>query len=220
VKPKLLIFDLDDTLYPPSNGMFKEIGNRIEAYMREVMKMPTEQVPAIRNDYFKRYGTTLRGLEIEYGIGKQDYLAYVHNVPLRQYISRNEPLKRLLDTLPFPKVILTNSDQAHSKRVLDILEIQDCFSQIIDIIALSPYCKPEEQAFEKAITLLGNPDPHDCVLFEDSPVNIQAAKKFGFTTVQVGREEASSESHYRVHDICKIDGLFDESYSLRQELMV
>ena len=54
----------------------------------------------------------------------------------------------------------------------------------------------------------------------NSPVNIQAAKKFGFTTGQVGREEASSESHFRVLDICKIVGLFDESYSLRQELMV
>ncbi len=34
----------------------------------------------MQKDYYKRYGTTLRGLMEEHGIAPDDFLAYVHDI--------------------------------------------------------------------------------------------------------------------------------------------
>ncbi len=185
--------------------------------MREIMGIPADLVNPMRNDYFHRYGTTLKGLEAEQNVNTADYLAFVHDLPLNQYIQRNDTLITILKKLPYPKVILTNADRAHCERVLNLLEIRPFFSQIVDILDLAPHCKPAPDAFKKALTLLENPDPGECMLFEDAIVNLNTAHNLGFITVQVGRRELTSDSAYRVDSISHIDALFDEDLALRVE---
>src|SRR5512138_2957376 len=81
-----MFFDLDDTLYPPSSGLWPTLKMRINRYMVERLGIPEQDVPALRERYFRGYGTTLRGLQANHRVDMADYLAYVHDVRLTDYI--------------------------------------------------------------------------------------------------------------------------------------
>lgn len=180
-----LIIDLDDTLYPASAGVWQAIRQRIDAYIRFKFNVSAEEAVRLRDDLFQKYGTTMRGLQMVYHLDEEDYLSYVHDVPLERFLSPNPALRQMLHELPYRKVILTNADQRHAGRVMGILGISDCFEQVIDVRAVSPYCKPMPEAFEIVVNLLGVP-ASECALVEDSLANLATAKRMGFTTVRVG----------------------------------
>ena len=54
-----VFFDLDATLYPETNGLWPAIRMRIDQYMREVMQIPGDEIPYLREDYYINYGTSL-----------------------------------------------------------------------------------------------------------------------------------------------------------------
>ncbi len=55
-------------------------------------------------------GTTMRGLQIHHQIDTDDYLAYVHDLPLHDYLYPNPQLRSLLTSLPQRRWIFTNAD--------------------------------------------------------------------------------------------------------------
>ena len=77
---KTMLFDLDDTLYPRSSGIWEAIGIRMDRYMVEKLSIPTDTVASERKRLFHAHGTTMRGLVAEYGIDDVDFLAYVHDI--------------------------------------------------------------------------------------------------------------------------------------------
>jgi pyrimidine 5'-nucleotidase len=131
-----LFFDLDDTLYPGSNGLWALIRERMGWYMVEVLGLPESEVPALRRKYYETYGTTLRGLQIHHQVDVDDYLHYVHDLPLEQFLQPNPELRALLLSLPQQRWIFTNADADHARRVMSVLGVQDCFTGIIDIRAI------------------------------------------------------------------------------------
>jgi hypothetical protein len=113
---KALFFDLDETLYPATNGLWKAIRERIHAYMLERMEFPPEKIQALREKYFREYGTTLRGLQINHSVDLEEYLAFVHDVPLDQYLQPDPEQRRLIESLPVKKYIFTGSCKAWTCR--------------------------------------------------------------------------------------------------------
>ncbi len=181
-----LIFDLDDTLYPPGNGLWDEIGERINQFMIRHAGIDPAQVNDVRRQYYQKYGTTLRGLMTEIPtIDVDEYLAYVHDVNLSRYLTPNPALDAMLNTLPQVKVIFTNSDTPHTLRVLARLGIQTRFGAIVDIRAMAFYNKPLPQAYDALLTTLGVP-AQQCLYIEDSLRNLGPAKALGMTTLLVG----------------------------------
>jgi putative hydrolase of the HAD superfamily len=189
-----LYFDLDDTLYPNENGLWAAIRHRMGQFMSERLGLPPEQVPELRRYYFQTYGTTLRGLQKHYQVDADEYLAYVHDLPLEKYILPDPGLKMMLEGLPQRRYIFTNADADHAQRVLNILEVGECFDGIIDVRAIGFACKPEQEAYLRALALSGNPDPHECVMLDDSAVNLEPARDLGFTTVRVSLDGADCSS--------------------------
>jgi putative hydrolase of the HAD superfamily len=184
----ILFFDLDDTLYSPQNGLWLAIRDRMRRYLIERMGFSPEEVDTLRQEYFIKYGTTLRGLLINHPerTNADDYLAFVHDIPLHEYIQPDPVLRSLLLSLPQRRWIFTNSDDRHAKRVLDVLGAGDCFEGIIDVRALGFACKPVEDAYHRALALTGEIQPGRCILFDDSPRNLAPARALGFYTVLVG----------------------------------
>jgi putative hydrolase of the HAD superfamily len=204
---KTLLVDLDDTVYPADSGLWELIKHRISLYMHEKLKMDWETIPQLRSSYYKNYGTTMRGLLADYDIDKEEYLNFVHDVPLTEYITRDSELRKILLRLPQRKIIFTNADTAHAERVLEALGITDCFEKIVDIMAVYPYCKPLPVAFQIAMEHAGEKEPRRCAFLDDSITNLSAARQLGFYTVRVGSDEPSD--HYdtgilRLRDICKV----------------
>ncbi len=200
-----ILFDLDETLYPRSAGLMRAIGQRIHAYMVERMGISPELATQIRMEYYRKYGTSLRGLLVHYGINPEDYLAFVHDVALEDYIQPNPGLKAMLEKMPLRKAIFTNATTEHALSVMRILGIEDQFERIIDVRANRFVGKPYVQAYRQAANLMGAP-PQRCVLVEDSVRNLRPGKALGMVTVLVGDEEPQNEVvDFHVTDVLGVE---------------
>ncbi len=189
-----IFFDLDDTLYPSSVGLWNAIKERMNLYMTERMGIPKEDVPALREQYFKMYGTTLRGLQARHNVDVDDYLAYVHDLPLKEYLTPNPLQRKIIASLPTRNLIFTNADVNHARRVLTALNLNDLFETIIDINAVAPYCKPMPESFAIAQELADEPDPRKCVMIDDLPHTTRAALNVGMASILYGTEEPTANA--------------------------
>jgi putative hydrolase of the HAD superfamily len=199
-----IFLDLDDTLYPATSGVWAAIRARIDLYMVERLHLPADAVPQIRQHLFRTYGTTMRGLQLTMQIDTRDYLDFVHDVKVHQYLKPDRKLRALLQKLHQRKIVFTNADANHATRVLRALGIEDCIDSIIDILAIAPYCKPDPRAFQSALHLSGEINASNCILVDDGLLNLESARKAGFYTIRVGSSERTSESHAsigRIHDL-------------------
>ncbi|MEI7844160.1 MAG: HAD-IA family hydrolase, partial [Chloroflexota bacterium] len=115
--------------------------------------------------------------------------AFVHDVPLADYLRPNPQLKDVLVSLPERKFIFTNADVNHARRVLKYLNIEECFEGIIDVVALNPYCKPMLASFKIAMQMAGVEKPEECVMIDDIPRTTRAAREQGFYSVLYGVDE-------------------------------
>jgi len=201
--PYTTIFcDLDDTLYPSGNGLWEAIGQRMNRFMVERVKLPEDQVPAIRRYYFQTYGTTLRGLQIHHAVDADEYLAFVHDLDLGQFLHPDACLHEMLSSLPQKIWIFTNADAAHAGRVIAVLGLENCFEGIIDVRSIQFACKPEKLAYDRALALAGNPFLTECILVDDSAANLVPAFEMGISTVWINQN--GSSNHSAVHTLSKL----------------
>ena len=189
-----IFFDLDETLYPPSTGLWQAIKDRMNLYMRERMGIPEKDVPILREKYYKLYGTTLRGLIEHHRVDEQDFLAFVHDLPLKDYLTPNPLQREIIASLPTRNLIFTNADANHARRVLAALELDDLFETIIDVNEVSPYCKPMPESFAIAQELAEEPDPRRCVIIDDLPRTTRAALEVGMASILYGTEEPTPDA--------------------------
>lgn len=211
-----LFIDLDDTLYPASSGLWNVLRGRIGQYMVERLGIPAPEADHLRRVYFETYGTALRGLEIHYPLDREDFLAYVHDVNLRDYIGPDPVLRGALLADPHKKFIFTNADANHAKRVTDVLGVADCFDGIIDTNAIYPFCKPERESLERALAIAGESDSRHCALIDDLPHNARAAHEFGMLGILFGSGVAQDESGAPVD--LDDDAVFDDWSKLGEVL--
>jgi pyrimidine 5'-nucleotidase len=180
-----IFFDLDDTLYPSKVGLWKDIKERMNIYMREHMDIPENEIPVLREKYFLQYGTTMRGLQAHHNIDTNDFLAFVHDLPLENYLTPNPVQREVIASLPTRNLIFTNADIHHARRVLTHLQLLDLFPVIIDVNAVDPYCKPMPESFSIAMKIAGETDPARCVMIDDIDRTTQAARKAGLHSILV-----------------------------------
>ncbi|MDH7490319.1 MAG: pyrimidine 5'-nucleotidase, partial [Anaerolineae bacterium] len=215
---RFALFDLDQTLYPMTSGLMDEVGRLIKQYMRERCGFAEADIVALRDRYFHEYGTTLRGLMLHHGVDPDDYLAYVHNLPLEQFIAPNPALDQALAALPLTKVVFTNASEAHARRVLELLGVEHHFSAIIDIKATHYVNKPDPEAYQHALALLGA-RAEECLLLDDMPRNLVPGRAMGMTTVLVGSDDPDDADFAipRIEDLPRITALLDGRLPSRVE---
>lgn len=208
-----LFFDLDATLYPASSGLWDLIKQRIFRFMIEELSIPAQEVPSLRDHYWTTYGTTLEGLRIHHQVEPDDYLDFVHNIPLEPYLKPDQALHKLLASLPQELWVFTNADHRHAARVLTYLGIRDLFQGVVDLYALDFVVKPNPPAYQKALQIAGADDPTACVLFDDLVPNLLAAKEFGFTTVLVGENGSVDGVDLQIKNILEIGSKVPQLWS-------
>ena len=184
--PEFILFDLDETLYPSSNGLMNLIRDRIVEYMVVRLGWSRDEAEERRQRYVREYGVTLDGLHKLHGVDVGDYMEYVHAVPHSEYIEPNPALDRMLGRLRPSKAIFTNASQSHARRVLSALGVSTShFQCIFDFEAAGFYPKPDPEAYRRILARLGARGDQ-CVLVEDNLRNLETAKSvFGMTTVLV-----------------------------------
>lgn len=205
-----LFFDLDDTLYSRTNGLWEAIRGRMNDYLVDPVGFPPDETQDMALRYYQIYGTTLRGLQLNHNVDADEYLAYVHDLPIEEYISPDVELQKMLSSLPQMKWILTNSDANHANRVLEVLRLEGFFTGIIDVRALDFLCKPEREAYQRAMEIADISEPTNCVFFDDSIRNLVPAHEIGFTTVLVGTNEKHAGADYSVTNLLDLPQVFPQ----------
>ena len=179
---KTWVFDLDNTLYP-HHLLWQQVDDRIRAYVAEFLKVSKDEALRVQKDYYKRYGTTMRGLMTEHGLNPDDYLEYVHQID-HSPLEPNPALGAALEKLPGRKLILTNGTRKHADAVMRRLDIHQHFEDVFDIIAAELEPKPALQTYERFLARHAV-DATKAAMFEDLARNLEAPHALGMVTVLV-----------------------------------
>lgn len=182
------LFDIDDTLYPPGNGLMGEIRQRIADYLVRVTGKPEDEVKLMQRGWLEAHGAALPGLLAAYDVTADDFLDYIHDLPLTQ-LSANAELDAALARLPGRRFAFTNGSAGHAERVLAKLGIAGRFEGLFHIQSGDLTPKPHPSTYDRMIAAFGI-DPTVTCFFEDSAKNLVHAKTLGMTTVLVGGLDA------------------------------
>jgi len=187
------IFDLDNTLYPRHTDLFKQVDQKISEYVSRLLKIAHEDARVLQKGYYKRYGTTLRGLMIEHQIDPDDFLQYVHDID-HSWVDPDPDLGRAIKSLPGRKFIFTNGSHSHAVKVAERLGITDHFDDIFDIVAADLMPKPNQETYDKFIARTGI-DPLRAAMFEDLHRNLIVPHGLGMVTTLVVPRGAGEVFH-------------------------
>lgn len=183
----LFIFDLDNTLYPPEVLLWKRVDDRIERYVQERLGVDPAEARSVRKGYLREFGTTLRGLMHHHGVGPEEYLEYVHDVPIPEIVPARPELSAMLSALPGRRVVFTNGSASYAERVLSALGVLDRMDDIFGIEFMEYRAKPSPYPYAKLLRATGTA-ARDSLLCEDLRENLVPARDLGIFTVLVTRE--------------------------------
>ena len=214
------VFDLDNTLYPHHLNLWQQVDERIRAYIMEFLKLGREEAFRLQKDYYRRYGTSMRGLMTEHGMKADDFLNYVHAID-HSPLESNPVLGAAIDRLPGRKLILTNGTRAHADAVMRRLEIHEKFEDVFDIIAAQLEPKPLPQTYDRFLKLHGV-DPARAAMFEDLARNLAVPHALGMTTVLVvpegSREVLREDWEMEGRDAAHVDHVTDDLVGFLQAM--
>lgn len=199
---QMILFDLDNTIYPASNGLMKSIDRRIGEFLEQRLGLDEEQALALRRSYYQEFGTTLRGLRHHHSeIETESYLEYVHTLAIEAFLVSDKHLGELLDALPLRKAIFTNSPVEHAERVLETLGLAQSFERIFDIRFCEFVGKPDPQSYHRVLDAL-DMEGQDVIFVEDTAHNLVPAAQLGMTTILIsGDLTVSPLADYVVPDV-------------------
>jgi putative hydrolase of the HAD superfamily len=187
-----LIFDLDDTLYPPSRGVVARVHSLISEFMVERLGIAADEADALRARYREELGTTLNGLMRYHAVAPDDFLAHVHAIDIDALLAPDADLLAMLRTLPHEKIIFTNGSASHAERVLARLGVRECFADVFSLERVDYMPKPQPAAFKAVLAALAVPATR-CLVIDDRLDNLRAAGALGMRTLWVGASAAARD---------------------------
>ena len=177
------VFDLDNTLYPHHLNLWQQVDARIRDYIVGFLNVTPDEAFRVQKDYYRRYGTTMRGLMEEHGLDPDKFLAVVHEID-HSPLTPDPALGAAIASLSGRKLILTNGTRRHAEAVMRRLEIEQHFDDVFDIAAADLEPKPRPQVYDRFLKRHGV-DPAKAAIFEDLARNLEVPHALGMTTVLV-----------------------------------
>jgi putative hydrolase of the HAD superfamily len=206
------IFDLDNTLYPRSTNLYRQVDERIRLYVRRLLNVDEVEAEKIQKSFYKTHGTTLRGLMLTQNVDVDEFLSFVHDID-HSAVKPDPALGDAIMRLPGKKYIFTNGSRAHAEKVAERLGFPKHFEDIFDIVAANLVPKPERATYERFVKRFGV-HPGRAAMFEDLTRNLVVPKAVGMTTVLVvpagTREVFHGEWEYEGRDDDHVDFVTDD----------
>ena len=177
------VFDLDNTLYPHHLNLWQQVDpQRIRDYIARFLAVSHEEAFRLQKDYYKRYGTSMRGLMTEHGMKPDDFLDFVHQID-HSPLEPNAALGAAIEGLPGRKLILTNGTRRHADAVLAALT-PTAFRGRFRHRRGRAEPKPSSQTYDRFLEAHGV-DAAKAAMFEDLARNLAVPHALGMTTVLV-----------------------------------
>jgi putative hydrolase of the HAD superfamily len=184
-RPRVWIFDLDNTLHDARPHIFPHINRSMTEYVAGLLDLGEEDANELRDFYWKRYGATLTGLIRHHRVDPGHFLRETHHFPEldRMIVGRRE-LRSVLRRLPGRKIVFSNAPGHYARAVLRALGVSDLFDDVFSIERTRFRPKPDAHGFLRlmhAHRLAAS----RCIMVEDSLENLRTAKRLGMKTVWV-----------------------------------
>ena len=180
---KTWVFDLDNTLYPPSARLFDQIEKRMTAYVMAALNVPRDTADRLRADYWRLYGTTLAGLMHEHDLDPHPYLIDVHDISFDALVPDPALCDAIAD-LPGRRIVYTNGSAPYAEKVLAARGLRGAIDAVYGVEHAGFRPKPERAAFETVFAREGLA-PETAAMFEDDTRNLTAPHAMGMRTVHV-----------------------------------
>jgi len=190
-RPRVWLFDLDDTLHDASSASLPGLHVSFGEYIQQHLQLTAQESEALRRRYWQRYGATLLGLVKHHGVDAGHFLHHTHLLPgLEAAVRSHGPDLAALKRLRGRKYILTNAPRAYAQRVLGVLGIGRCFDGLISIEDMHMFGelrpKPDARMLRRLAAGLRVPASR-CVLVEDTLQHQKSARRVGMSTVWMQR---------------------------------
>ncbi len=177
------VFDLDNTLYPASSGLFPQVQARMNEYICGRLGVSMDAAKELRARYFREHGTTMHGLMAVHRVDPHEFMAFVHDVDL-SVVPANPELVAALNGLSGRKLVYTNGSVPHAENLLKHLGISHYFDDIFDIAAADFAPKPAMTALRLFVDRFAI-RPAGALMVEDMAKNLVPAAELGMTTAWV-----------------------------------
>lgn len=191
------IFDLDNTLYNAECGIFLRVGERMTDYIAQRLSLPRDEANDLRHHYWKKYGTSMRGLMVEHKIDPDAFLDHVHDVNISD-VPQCQITMEHLARLPGRKFVFTSAPRRFAADMTRHLGVHHHFESIFAIEDAGYLPKPHIETYHAALKKF-EVQPVNACMFEDMAVNLKPAADLGMTTVWLHGKHQAPDDHAHVH---------------------
>ena len=205
---KIYIFDLDDTLHNASAHIFPAMNCAMTQYIMDELTLDEATAHELRKHYWRIYGATLKGLMRHHGVDAYHFLEKTHSqMDLPNMVITVKRLKSLIKSLPGRKCVFTNAPRAYAIRVLQIMDIEDCFELIFSVESTKFHAKPSVRGFQLLLKTL-KANPKNCIMLEDNLPALMTAKRLGMRTIWVTKKiQKPNFVNYRISSVLALTHL-------------
>lgn len=185
---RVWIFDLDDTLHNASAHIFPVMNRAMTQYIMDELNLDETAAHELRKHYWRVYGATLKGLMRHHGVDAYHFLKQTHALmDLPNMVIQVKCLRKLIKNLPGRKCVFTNAPREYATRVLQLLDIEDCFELVFSVESTKFHAKPSVRGFQMLLKSLKT-KPSNCIMLEDSLPALMTAKRLGMQTIWVTKK--------------------------------
>ena len=180
------LFDLDNTLHNASPHIFPHINRSMTRYLEQHLGLGLDEANALRMQYWHRYGATMLGLMRHHGTDPDHFLVETHRFDrLHEMMVFDRALRGMLRALPGRRIVFSNAPRHYAEAVLEIMGVRRLFEDVVGIEDLDYHPKPGIRAY-RSLLQRRRLNAAQCIMLEDSAVNLRTAKRLGMRTVLVG----------------------------------
>ena len=194
------VFDLDNTLYPPSVDLFGQIEVRMTQWVMDALGVDRTKANHLRHQYWQEHGTTLAGLMRLHDVDPLPYLTHVHDIDF-SVIPPSPELANAISALDGRRIVYTNGSVPYAERVLAARGLGGLFDAVYGVEDAEFHPKPDRAAFEQVFAKDGL-TPETAAMFEDDPRNLAVPHAMGMRTVHVAPDPHDADHiHHHTDDL-------------------
>lgn len=201
-RKKLILFDLDGTLYRLPGGSYSRsplrhrVRHRAILFLASRLQRTYRDASRLLREIEKEFGEHISiGFEKVYDFNRYEYFNWVWDVSLRGIIKKDPTLRPMLKNLQkhYATVLATDAPQVWIEKVLRQLNIADLFSHAVNS-GEGDQRKGSPRKFAAVARHYGY-TPNQCIVVGDQEKSdILPAKKLGMLTVRIRHSKKISSA--------------------------
>jgi len=215
---KLIIFDMDGTLYEyegasfRQSGAYQEILKNATLFIAKKLGKTLAESEIVLKGIQERWGEQISlALEKEFQISREEYFNTVWDIPAEKYIKPNVELKPFLEKLKqkYQLAVLTDAPIVWVKNVLTALGVEQVFDDNI-FDGTGNARKGNGAAFERVLSKF-QLEPKECVMVGDQDnIDIEPAHLMGLFTVYINKNgQKSRQANFSIKSIFELPNVLE-----------